>query len=225
MPSQTLETICGSSPRGRGKRTRYRRAEGARRLIPAWAGKTPLKSRTGTHAPAHPRVGGENPRWPRRRRPPLGSSPRGRGKRPDRIAWRLGRGLIPAWAGKTRMKTSWTWLTPAHPRVGGENARRAVDSLCRDGSSPRGRGKPPPALHAATTARLIPAWAGKTIVATAPGVVRSAHPRVGGENTTSHCVSSIGGGSSPRGRGKPGSLMTVHMTVRLIPAWAGKTSA
>ena len=51
-------------------------------LIPAWAGKTTLRLTPRIRVPAHPRVGGENPKR-------LASN----GVRP---------GLIPAWAGKTR---------------------------------------------------------------------------------------------------------------------------
>ena len=56
---------------------------------------------------AHPRVGGENLDgvgcWVGN----AGSSPRGRGKpEPGHIHLDV-RGLIPAWAGKTRMRTSW----------------------------------------------------------------------------------------------------------------------
>ena len=70
--------------------------------------------------------------------------------------------LIPAWAGKT----SATWFlrlrSPAHPRMGGENAE--PDGLVDPdaGSSPRGRGKLCRALKRAPDGGLIPARAGKT---------------------------------------------------------------
>ena len=50
----------------------------------------------------------------------------------------------------------------AHPRVGGENdaaARGGAEAL---GSSPRGRGKRSRVESPTFSARLIPAWAGKT---------------------------------------------------------------
>ena len=71
---------------------------------------------------------------------------------------------------------------PAHPRVGGENVwwqwstRRAV------GSSPRGRGKPRRGSGAESFSRLIPAWAGKTLIILRELQANSGHPRVGGEN-------------------------------------------
>ena len=52
--------------------------------------------------------------------------------------------------------------------------------------------------------RLIPAWAGKTLMDLDLAAPDPAHPRVGGENFISfpHYVLRVG--SSPRGRGKPG---------------------
>ena len=111
----------GSSPRGRGKRRGTGGLAFARRLIPAWAGKT-LPPRTLRAAPwAHPRVGGENLTTKDASGRPLGSSPRGRGK-PDPHRRRMGApGLIPAWAGKTLHTRSVRETEGAHPRVGGEN--------------------------------------------------------------------------------------------------------
>ena len=50
----------------------------------------------------------------------------------------------------------------AHPRVGGENQDENIINLSKQGSSPRGRGKPIAPHVDMTTPRLIPAWAGKT---------------------------------------------------------------
>ena len=49
-------------------------------LIPAWAGKTRRATTIGSHAGAHPRVGGENGRCGSAGLTGIGSSPRGRGK-------------------------------------------------------------------------------------------------------------------------------------------------
>ena len=46
---------------------------------------------------------------------------------------------------------------------------------------------------------------------------------MGGENLLHDRVSAAGGGSSPRGRGKPLTAILPRGTVGLIPAWAGKT--
>ena len=73
--------------------------------------------------------------------------------------------------------------------------------------------------------RLIPARAGKTTVAAVGSLTVTAHPRAGGENrgVTMHALRHSG--SSPRGRGKPHATACDALTLRLIPARAGKTSS
>ena len=213
----------GSSPRGRGKPAPPRRSHARGRLIPAWAGKTPGGTTSRTSRTAHPRVGGENGtrRLVHERRE--GSSPRGRGKL---ALWRHvqehGR-LIPAWAGKTSWRSAPRPSTAAHPRVGGENQGSASRVLGVQGSSPRGRGKRQAGRREAHADRLIPAWAGKTLMVSAAGSVIPAHPRVGGENRLLVRVRRRPDGSSPRGRGKPCRAGRLRSGRRLIPAWAGKT--
>ncbi|ERH21260.1 hypothetical protein HMPREF1980_02374 [Actinomyces sp. oral taxon 172 str. F0311] len=86
-------------------------------------------------------AGGEN-YWPTGGQDhATGSSPRGRGKRVDGVDDEIHRRLIPARAGKTHPPRRRPALSPAHPRVGGENdAERQIMNL-QDGSSPRRRGK------------------------------------------------------------------------------------
>ena len=172
----------GSSPRGRGKRRRSYPPAPRDRLIPAWAGKTTLCTCL-THSPrAHPRVGGENYGDEADPLSIHGSSPRGRGKpstSPSTIAFT---GLIPAWAGKTRIRVTLRCTRRAHPRVGGENVFH-VSRIC-----PR--------------SWLIPAWAGKTFYVFVCLVAHRAHPRVGGENAGGRRRARVDNGSSPRGRGK-----------------------
>ena len=152
-----------------------------------------------------------------------GSSPRGRGKPPDRLNHRADPRLIPAWAGKTARAVSAAPTAGAHPRVGGENYKQIGMDEARAGSSPRGRGKPEEGRTGTLRGGLIPAWAGKTGWApTVPGW-RWAHPRVGGENQTRETNHWRTSGSSPRGRGKHGDQTVKHLDDRLIPAWAGKT--
>ena len=59
-----------------------------------------------------------------------------------------------------------------------------------------------------------------------PGPVHAqprAHPRAGGENISGLFIDAAAKGSSPRGRGKPGTQMCMAAFTRLIPARAGKT--
>ena len=215
----------GSSPRGRGKPRQPRRPSRVDRLIPAWAGKTARAASSPSTSPAHPRVGGENPKSSRISRSAFGSSPRGRGKPTHSRSSRRPRRLIPAWAGKTdRQDVIWLGAV-AHPRVGGENAQRESSDQTRRGSSPRGRGKLTCQTPDTTVERLIPAWAGKTSRPPCLSSSNGAHPRVGGENPRAQEGRRTVKGSSPRGRGKREVKEDVNVPGRLIPAWAGKTAS
>ena len=152
----------GSSPRGRGKPGRRLCRVCLSRLIPAWAGKTWAGSATCSRTPAHPRVGGENPPSCGCAGEVAGSSPRGRGKLASRTVTAPCAGLIPAWAGKTRVTWGRCPRSAAHPRVGGENFLGAPGAPAAGGSSPRGRGKRVGCVGELSADRLIPAWAGKT---------------------------------------------------------------
>ena len=224
VASGLRRTTFGSSPRGRGKRRRHRRRGGARGLIPAWAGKTSKQPREHNQPLAHPRVGGENRPSATAARKPSGSSPRGRGKPgcPPDVWYRPG--LIPAWAGKTSSPGAWSRPARAHPRVGGENVVATSGMAWAIGSSPRGRGKHARCPAGPVRTGLIPAWAGKTSRPAPARAARGAHPRVGGENTIADAVAALSQGSSPRGRGKLPPSPPLPRNLRLIPAWAGKTS-
>ena len=107
--------------------------------------------------------------------------------------------------------------------MGGENPGSHSYCVQSWGSSPRGRGKLRPKDRAQKIKRLIPAWAGKTHPHWSRSSVLAAHPRVGGENAFGITEIQAILGSSPRGRGKPLLPATSAPTLRLIPAWAGKT--
>ena len=195
-------TKPGSSPRGRGKLRPGVLQGNEGGLIPAWAGKTPWVTGRGARPPAHPRVGGENNVCRFGRDYDRGSSPRGRGKPGDGYDAGVSRGLIPAWAGKTRSSPSKGTANEAHPRVGGENVSSSRSSRSKSGSSPRGRGKHLGVGRGSRGVGLIPAWAGKTPQTRVATRRTQAHPRVGGENSIHFGSVSLAGGSSPRGRGK-----------------------
>ena len=96
----------GSSPLTRGKPRRERQTEEEARLIPAHAGKTRVVDEGVDNGRAHPRSRGENRRWNLIQAFARGSSPLTRGKQFQRVREFLGRGLIPAHAGKTSAMTS-----------------------------------------------------------------------------------------------------------------------
>ena len=91
------------------------------RLIPARAGKTHCRSPRSAACPAHPRAGGENDQGAPDHGWPVGSSPRGRGKRRRLVEAISHGGLIPARAGKTGECVEAVGGIGAHPRAGGEN--------------------------------------------------------------------------------------------------------
>ena len=98
----------GTSPRMRGKRLSCFVKFLLHGNIPAYAGKTPPRRIVRVQGREHPRVCGENPGCTLVNPPPLGTSPRMRGKpAPSYPILRVFRN-IPAYAGKTR----WLWWWP-----------------------------------------------------------------------------------------------------------------
>ena len=213
----------GSSPRVRGKRPRGLALARCGRLIPARAGKTCRSSLLMAPRSAHPRACGENVWESCKCGSPGGSSPRVRGKleQADRVP--VGRGLIPARAGKTvAAGARWTWAR-AHPRACGENDEVAEQEMRDLGSSPRVRGKPVGDYVLDEQGRLIPARAGKTSRSVRGCGSGRAHPRACGENLRGLVAAPGEQGSSPRVRGKLVRRAAVMSRRGLIPARAGKT--
>ena len=132
------------------------------RLIPACAGKIGPRTPPPESGSAHPRVCGENGSWALGSTFADGSSPRVRGKYALGGDRTLDRGLIPACAGKIYSPALERIMSPAHPRVCGENSRRASSTAAGFGSSPRVRGKQWNRPGIKPRAGLIPACAGKT---------------------------------------------------------------
>ena len=194
-----------------------------RGLIPAHAGKTVKVSVIAETKKAHPRSRGENPAarkaWPST----PGSSPLTRGKRHRHICGRLPSRLIPAHAGKTRMRTSSTCLDRAHPRSRGENLGNDDARRRESGSSPLTRGKRDARFLQYLDHGLIPAHAGKTGRLPLGGWRRGAHPRSRGENLPDEMATCQAGGSSPLTRGKRSTRLWMPTRSGLIPAHAGKT--
>ena len=172
-------------------------------LIPAHAGKTcPCRARLLVEW-AHPRSRGENLIVDRPANPQAGSSPLTRGKPSRRRTGRPRGGLIPAHAGKTGGRHDGRSTQQAHPRSRGENEGTNTAENVARGSSPLTRGKRRVGPRRPRGQGLIPAHAGKTVLAAARPVEYKAHPRSRGENSVYH--------------------MTGGTEARLIPAHAGKT--
>ena len=194
------------------------------RLIPAHAGKTLISNGEIPKGRAHPRSCGENVMSHAARLRRWGASPLTRGKlrAQDGSADHLG--LIPAHAGKTRPSRRSYRKQPAHPRSRGENRPGLGSSIIWPGSSPLTRRKLhvlPQRRHAR---RLIPAHAGKTSANPRGAASLPAHPRSRGENSLQGLHLLTWYGSSPLTRGKPSPAPSPSLSLRLIPAHAGKTS-
>ena len=116
-------------------------------------------------------------------------------------------------------------MAAGHPRVGGGHWPSALAFSSSRGSSPRGRGTLEPDPEAQRNGRVIPAWAGNTSRARTYRHMPTGHPRVGGEHTVTNTNQNLSTGSSPRGRGTLGVDGVPFVIARVIPAWAGNTSA
>ena len=139
--SSQVGRLTGSSPLTRGKRKTINAGMVEKRLIPAHAGKTCIRSGSLPRYKAHPRSRGENFSVFPFGLSGAGSSPLTRGKL---LRCRGGRWvcrLIPAHAGKTIAAFA-DWATStAHPRSRGENEGDEVAEAYVSGSSPLTRGK------------------------------------------------------------------------------------
>ena len=224
-PRPASRWTTGSSPLTRGKPRRTPTRGRTRGLIPAHAGKTLGYPVEGGPRRAHPRSRGENCRFCACRARLNGSSPLTRGKHRRTQRHCLGRGLIPAHAGKTIGLRPFSVGHRAHPRSRGENRRYGGGRCGRRGSSPLTRGKLSGWIGVMVPVGLIPAHAGKTEGVPVVLDLQGAHPRSRGENGSGVGRLAIDEGSSPLTRGKlirGGRRKGKH---GLIPAHAGKTNA
>ena len=154
---------------------------------------------------------------------PRTQSPLTRGKHPAWILRVIASRLIPAHAGKTRCNPRVQPCVAAHPRSRGENSGLRLWLSARSGSSPLTRGKRGGGRLARWGGRLIPAHAGKTILAAVNGSSLTAHPRSRGENFEETSLLASCPGPSPLTRGKRRVDGQAASLRRLIPAHAGKT--
>ena len=198
-----VASIPGSSPRVRGTPTLPILPNAPPRIIPACAGNTPSRRRTGGSPRDHPRVCGEHTIQQTSAVRHRESSPRVRGTRQSSPhGYRL-TGIIPACAGNTRRSRIRRKDSRDHPRVCREHVMDVGDSTVEPGSSPRVRGTLP-ARHQSKGGKRD-------------------HPRVCGEHRIAQAVIGTILGSSPRVRGTPWYFLTNVAFRRIIPACAGNT--
>ena len=195
----------GSSPHTRGALLFDRPLIHRRRIIPAYAGSTP-----GTRTDHLGYVG---------------SSPHTRGAR-QRIGGRLPSArIIPAYAGSTAPWTTANCPPGDHPRIRGEHLRRAAGRRRAGGSSPHTRGARPDGAALLLGGGIIPAYAGSTPSTSGQVGGDADHPRIRGEHNVASCPHMTRAGSSPHTRGAPSQLVDESARPRIIPAYAGSTTA
>ena len=132
-------------------------------------------------------------------------------------------GIIPAYAGSTRMITSAAQGARDHPRVCGEHLPLLETFHEYPGSSPRMRGARDAAVLVITGVGIIPAYAGSTGRGGRSSGCGRDHPRVCGEHESSGSSERRNEGSSPRMRGAPDTLAPAAARAGIIPAYAGST--
>ena len=215
--------VEGSPPHGRGKVDTISNNSRARRITPAWAGKSHASLYCNRVEGDHPRMGGE--KLPRCGSvyPWQGSPPHGRGKG-GKLSGRVRpKGITPAWAGK---RPGLALLLPRagdHPRMGGEKSASSWRWISSRGSPPHGRGKACRSCCGHTAAGITPAWAGKRATPTKNGCSGGDHPRMGGEKPGVCYTQCAKRGSPPHGRGKVYLGPQLGAGYGITPAWAGKS--
>ncbi len=214
----------GSSPRTRGT-PRHARTHGWReRIIPAYAGNTFIACLARAPRTDHPRVRGEHAFFAASSAWTNGSSPRTRGT--PRAARRecAPRRIIPAYAGNTGTDGRLVSTPADHPRVRGEHVQPGMKPPRLFGSSPRTRGTRGQTHRRPCRCRIIPAYAGNTVLTHSLASCHADHPRVRGEHRFNRPLPSNYSGSSPRTRGTLDLGQTRIVGLRIIPAYAGNTA-
>ena len=176
MPSRDHPRVCGekgdkvkhcfhdlgSPPRMRGKDGINDSAQAVTGITPACAGKRVRHRRISKPTRDHPRVCGEKLKFGTNVTKNPGSPPRVRGKEAPGRLCSDGRGITPAYAGKSFPTGCNSSLAQDHPRVCGEKNSPTANAAGRAGSPPRVRGK---AISGASPRRAVgitPACAGKS---------------------------------------------------------------
>ena len=154
----------GSSPLARGTPLIPAHQAAAVGLIPARAGNTQRNDGGGSYVRAHPRSRGEHMDLLGILLVAWGSSPLARGTRALAPTPTDAKGLIPARAGNTVLRSSSPHRVGAHPRSRGEHTRIVTLHALATGSSPLARGTLVDVVIRCAQAGLIPARAGNTIL-------------------------------------------------------------
>ena len=234
----------GSPPHARGRRRWWFSPAGRHGITPACAGKTQTVNQMQRRAEDHPRMRGEDFEcvWPPHAE--NGSPPHARGRHGEDSRRTRFRRITPACAGKTRV--SRRFITPGrdHPRMRGEDSKRAMAISTNLGSPPHARGRHRCDQECAVGHGITPACAGKTRGVLprfarrrgSPPHARGRSlpekkslfnaritPRMRGEDFGNAGDTSNPNGSPPHARGRPVAILPDGERYRITPACAGKT--
>ena len=222
MRRPRLLASMGSSPRVRGKESRRSALASAPGIIPAGAGKRLRPGGRPGRWGDHPRGCGEKKMATCPKCGERGSSPRVRGKAGIFVLAFVEAGIIPAGAGKSGRGRDAARARGDHPRGCGEKNIELKKPLDIVGSSPRVRGKALCGGHQGDRRGIIPAGAGKRLVAEDELAGAQDHPRGCGEKSLRTATMLLRLGSSPRVRGKGFVVPGSPLVIGIIPAGAGK---
>ena len=132
--------------------------------------------------------------------------------------------ITPAYAGKSKYENLYSQLKLDHPRLCGEKIEERNPSDYVLGSPPPMRGKGRKRQRSHRGSRITPAYAGKSSGKESADSVPWDHPRLCGEKSACTRVILQWTGSPPPMRGKVNILMSNKLSLRITPAYAGKSS-
>ena len=218
-------SICrkGSPPPMRGKGSEDSGGVKYTRITPAYAGKSfhfPFKR---TAVRDHPRLCGEKSFTPLCESLYIGSPPPMRGKVHGSPACTCGRGITPAYAGKSFIMDCRLQAGQDHPRLCGEKAYICMIAQNKSGSPPPMRGKDIDRSNKKNVNGITPAYAGKRQSLPAEPDKLQDHPRLCGEKTSNFDFQTGTIGSPPPMRGKVFLLRRPVRRRGITPAYAGKS--
>ena len=133
-----------------------------------------------------------------------GSSPHVRGAPVIMTEQESMRGIIPACAGSTEVRSGHKHHDGDHPRMCGEHRNALQSATSSTGSSPHVRGALSPPVFLRVRPGIIPACAGSTPKRLNTSTRTRDHPRMCGEHHSGACGNSHTLGSSPHVRGAQG---------------------
>ena len=131
--------------------------------------------------------------------------------------------ITPAYAGKRWSRYETICIHQDHPRLCGEKTSNTVSGKTNQGSPPPMRGKDDGTLPEPISNRITPAYAGKSSEACKPVNSVKDHPRLCGEKFLRLVQPFQLLGSPPPMRGKAQWAFHGIVTIRITPAYAGKS--